>query len=45
MSQPELFLPDGLCGGYAVGAEICEDYMDLKIAQEQQQEEQDERQQ
>ncbi|CAJ1956701.1 unnamed protein product [Cylindrotheca closterium] len=39
MSQPELYLPDGLCGGHAVGAELCEDYMDLKIAQEQRQQE------
>ena len=39
MRHPQLYLPDGLCGGHAVGTELCEDYMDLKIAQEQQQEE------
>mmetsp|Transcript_43410 Transcript_43410/g.104900 ORF Transcript_43410/g.104900 Transcript_43410/m.104900 type:complete len:291 (+) Transcript_43410:65-937(+) len=36
MKDYQLYLPDDIKGGYAVGGEICEDYMDLKIAQEQQ---------
>lgn len=36
MEDYELYLPDDLSGGYAVGSEICEDYMDLKSAQEEQ---------
>lgn len=36
MEDYELYLPDDLPGGYAVGSEICEDYMDLKSVQEEQ---------
>jgi hypothetical protein len=35
MDDYELYLPDDLCQGRAVGSEICEDYIDLKIVQEQ----------
>lgn len=40
MEDYALYLPDDLSGGHAVGSEICEDYMDLKSAQEEQQSQQ-----